>query len=202
MTTKVTKKIIKQIKRALFYGVALVIYPLSGLVPRSPAQWAFGNGHPGFGGNPKYLFLWIILNRPKIRATWISGDRKLVQQLQKQGLNASWRWSVKGLWAALRAQVHVYSVAEHDVNFLVSRGAFLVNVWHGIGLKAPKGDKQNAEWWRRGLLLGTTKIGRILPIQANKQPDLLITTSSFTQQHFSYYFDLPLHRCPKLGYPR
>ncbi|MDX3911639.1 MAG: CDP-glycerol glycerophosphotransferase family protein [Sphingobium sp.] len=179
----------------------LTVYPLSSLVPRDERRWAFGHQGGQFAGNAKYLYLWLSIYRPDIKASWITSNKSLARFLRSEGYRSHSKWSFSGMMHALRSSAHLFDHSVSDVNLLVSCGAKLINLWHGVGLKATQfGDsggvvsrhkKYERNWFMRALFLDYLK-----------RPSIVVTTSFFMQEHFSRQFDLPRERCPKLGYPR
>jgi CDP-glycerol glycerophosphotransferase (TagB/SpsB family) len=187
------------LRRIAALGLAAIGYSLSGLTPRSPTRWVFGQTSNLFGGNPKYLFLWIKLHRPDIHATWITGSAETARMLAANGYRVRRRWSPAGIWAALRAGIFVFAHGVADVNLALGRNAFLVNLWHGVGIKTTylgyKGGGENFARRRSGL---AAKLRSWLLAPS----DIVVTTSDFMQTHFASQFELPPERCPQLGYPR
>lgn len=181
-------------------GVTTLLYAMSGLAPRSARRWVFGTGGDVFAGNPKYLFLWISIHRPDIEATWITGSDKVRRLLAGRGLRVRRRWSVGGIIATLRARVFVFANGLGDINPGLSRGAYHVNLWHGIGLKTTflgyKGASAEFSAKQLSSALGRLKARIFAPA------DIVATTSDFMQAHFAEQFRLPPERCPQLGYPR
>lgn len=179
----------------------LTVYPLSSLVPRDERRWAFGHQGGQFAGNAKYLYLWLSIHRPDIHASWITPDKSLQRFLSTEGYRAHSKWSLKGILHALRSSVHMFDHSVSDVNLLVSSGAKLINLWHGVGLKPTQfGDKGGVV--SRHRKYERNVLTKALFLDYLKRPNIVVTTSPFMQDHFSRQFDLPPERCPKLGYPR
>jgi len=177
------------------------LLPLSTLAVRRSNFWVFGHQGGLFAGNSKYLFLWISLHRPDIRAVWITTDQKTRLTIRNGGFESHRRWSLQGISATLRAKVFVYCHGVSDVNSRLSGGAFLVNLWHGVGIKATMfGDKTGIVY--RSQKYADSFFGRMLFYDLLKLPDIVASTSDFMQQHFSEQFSLPRERCPQIGYPR
>lgn len=195
---KVIMKIRGRVRRLFVLIVNFTVYPLSGFSPRSPRQWAFGTTHDLFAGNAKYLFLWMSIHRPDIRATWITGSRGVQQLLTANGYRARMRWSPGGMLDALRAKVFVFTHHVADVNLRMSRNAFRLNLWHGVGLKALYAGR--AVRRRRIEIESRTLLGRLR--RWDWQPIHLITTSDMMQEHFASQFRRPNEICPQIGYPR
>lgn len=189
---------LKKIAGALLTAALL---PLSKLAVRRNNYWVFGHQGGLFAGNSKYLFLWISLHRPDIRAVWITTDQKTLVTIRNAGFEAHRRWSVQGIAVTLRAKVFVCCHGVSDINSRLSGGAFLVNLWHGVGIKATMfGDKGGIVYRSRNY--ADSIFGRMLFYDLLKLPDIVASTSDFMQQHFSEQFCLPLERCPQIGYPR
>lgn len=185
--------------RTLAINAALA--PIGRTSPRSPRRWLFGTSTGRFVGNPRFLFLWMSLHRPDIRTAWITGDLATRRMLAACGFTAYRRWSPRGIAAALRSAVFAFSHGVANVNPQLSRGAFLLNLWHGVGLKSVHfgyaGGRAAAA--RRE---AKTAFDRLRLYEYLAPADALATTSPMMQRHFSEQFDLPAAACPQLGYPR
>ena len=180
----------------------VLLHAISGLVPRSRRRWVFGHAGDLFAGNPKYLFIWMTIHRPDIRVAWLTDDPETLRLLRDEGYRALARWSPAGLLAALRARVFVFAHGTGNVNAALSGGAFLLNLWHGVGLKAVHlghRDGKTADAERRTQL---GMLGRAAALEYLEPYDMLVTTSDMTQRHFSEQFRLPPERCPQFGYSR
>ena len=178
-----------------------MVRPLTMRSRRARKRWLFGHQGGDFAGNSKFLYLWLISHRPDIDALWITDRRDVLAELKAHGLPVCLRGTAAAAHAALNAAVYVYCHGPEDVSVVLGGGAFLVNLWHGIGLKATHfGDpRSNAS------IYSNPEIGwarRTLGLGSRLDPDLLITTSAFTQAHFAEQFRLPPERCPPCGYPR
>lgn len=197
-----TRISLRRLKRLWFLCLTLTLYPLAGLMPRTPKRWVFGHHGGLFSGNPKYLYLWMAKHRPDIQITWVANNRRTLEHLRSHGFPVRSKRSLPGIVTTLRAGVLVYANTINDVDFHLSRGAFLLNLWHGVGVKALARRDQGTDMATEAEALAASFIGRIRVLPYTTPPDLLVTTSDFTQQHFANQFSLPLERCPQLGYPR
>lgn len=110
------------------------IYWISGFIHRNPNIWVFGSHNEAFIDNSKYLFYYVVDNCSDIVAFWITGDKNLVKYLNSKGYNCLYRWSIKGIIICLRAKIYIYSAYVNDINWVTSRNAILINLWHGIPL--------------------------------------------------------------------
>lgn len=133
------------VDRLKYWGQLLLlpIYWCSFLVPRDKKIWLFGSTFGRrFADNPRYLYLYISQNKGKygIRPIWISHKKDIVSFLRKNGYEAYYYHSLKGIWYALRGKVYLYDNYSKDINFWQSGGAVKVNLWHGIPLKKIQAD--------------------------------------------------------------
>jgi CDP-glycerol glycerophosphotransferase (TagB/SpsB family) len=175
------------------------VYPLSKLIPRRADLWLFGHQDGAFAGNSKALFLWVVTNRPDVRAVWITSDRQVRRMLEGRGLPVAAKPGVAATWLAARAGAYFYCHGPADISVALSRGALLVNLWHGVGLKSLAwGNPTTVE----SIYRSSGWIDSSLKLSLRIMPDVLVTTSEAMQQHFASQFQLPLERCPPLGYPR
>lgn len=181
----------RRLDQLVRWMIAVALYPLSVAAPRGVNRWVFGHAGESFAGNPKYLFLWMRLYRPDIAAIWITGSAGTARVLAAHGLPVARRWSLKGMAAVLRAKVFAFSHDPADVNAPLSRGAFHLNLWHGVGVKALHTGARPA-----GRLRAWVRSFLYIPYQR------VVSTSDMMQAHFSHAFALAPERCPQLGYPR
>lgn len=189
-------------RRFRSFVLSSTVQPLIGLFPRTPRRWVFGHRHGSFAGNPKYLFLWVLAHNPEIHATWITSSRQTLRHLRDNGLPVRARWSLPGIIAMLRSGVFAYAYSISDISFQPSLGAFRLNLWHGVGVKALA---QGPEWvskTRRNQKVPTFIRRLSAHSRGLESPDVVVTTSDFTQRHFAKQFRIPFDRCPQLGYPR
>lgn len=121
----------------------LPLYWLSFFFPRNKRIWLFGSTFGRrFADNPKYLYLYMSQHsdKLKIRPVWISHDKKIVNFLNKNGYEAYYYHSLKGILLALRGKVYLFDNYSKDINFWQSGGALKINMWHGIPLKKIQAD--------------------------------------------------------------
>ncbi|MBQ9231384.1 MAG: CDP-glycerol glycerophosphotransferase family protein [Prevotella sp.] len=114
--------------------LAYLLFQITKLVPRKSDKWVFG-AHFGFSENSKYLFYEINERHYSIRAIWIANNREDVVRLRNQGLEAYHWKTLKGLWHTITSRVFVINSDVSDINRCLAGGAFVLNLWHGVGLK-------------------------------------------------------------------
>src|SRR4051794_19409669 len=108
--------------------------------PRDPRLAVFGAPLNRFGDNAGYLFLHLSRQPGAPHCVWITGDKALVDRLRRAGLDAERRRSLRGVRLAARAKFFVITAYASDVNRWLHDGATLINLWHGIPLKAIERD--------------------------------------------------------------
>ena len=111
------------------------IYGLSKLIPKNERLYCFGAPRDRFVDNSKYLFLFLNTYYPHLKCVWVSGDKKLINEMRAQGYRVVDRNSWQGILTILRAQFVFYSCFISEVSFWLTGGAKAFNLWHGMPLK-------------------------------------------------------------------
>ena len=180
--------------------VDFLLHPVAPRVRRNPRRWVFGHEYGQFAGNPRFLYLWL-LGREDVEPWWITGSLRTWRRLRRHGCPVALRWSPRGMYLTMTAGVVFFAHRTSDVNASLVRGALLVNLWHGVGLKAIQlGWRQGNTVQRRAR--ATTAIKRATYRTFLTDPDIVVTTSPFMRTHFADQFGFEADRCPILGYPR
>lgn len=134
----------KKIKEGIKYWSQLFLLPIYGfsfLVPRNKNIWLFGSTFGRrFADNPRYFYLYVRQNCPRIRAIWITHNKEIVEFLQKNGYEAYYYHSMRGIFYALRAGIYIFDNYSKDINFWQSGGSMKINLWHGSGNKRTNHD--------------------------------------------------------------
>lgn len=187
---------------ALSFLGSVAVHPFSKLLTRNDRLWVFGSGDGRFDGNAKYLFLSMSQKSSPITPVWITSSKALARQLQQRGFASFHRWSVEGMRAAARAGLYVVNDNSGDINFGLSGGARIFNLWHGVGLKNVLfGAKVG--YGASLLAKARNPIGRLRNMRRFERPDWVLATSpEMAEKFFKRCFDVPLSRAPALGYPR
>ncbi len=107
------------------------------LIPRSRGDWVFGCAA---GVTDGALALWRQSDRGG--RVWLASGERDEADAAALGIPVVRRDSLRGFWATARARVVVVTHGLGDVNRYAVRGAFIVQLWHGIpfkriGLDAP-----------------------------------------------------------------
>ncbi len=121
----------------------LPIYWLSFLFPRDKKIWLFGSTFGRrFADNPRYAYLYINQFHKDVRAIWITHKRDVADMLTREGLEAYYYHSLKGMWYCLRGRVYIYDNYSKDISFWLSGGAKKINLWHGTATKKINKDNK------------------------------------------------------------
>jgi len=117
----------------------LPLYALGALatlvVPRRRDLWVFGSGIGlGEGALPLYRAARRRLD-DGTRLVWLATTPAELAEARAEGLDAQLKTGPRGFRLTLRAQVVVVTHGFGDVNRFATRGAFVVQLWHGIPLK-------------------------------------------------------------------
>lgn len=130
----------KAINGIKYWGQLLLlpVYWLSFIVPRNKNIWLFGSTFGRrFADNPRYLYLYVSQQEKQngIRPIWISHKKEIIELLKKEGYEAYYYHSLKGIWYCLRGKVYIFDNYSKDISFWLSGGAKKINLWHGVGNK-------------------------------------------------------------------
>ncbi|MCP3914776.1 MAG: hypothetical protein GY711_04350 [bacterium] len=185
----------------------LLVYFLSGLVPRRKDVWVFGSwGGRRFADNSAAFFLFCQERvGQSVRLVWISHSRAIVANLRSNGHEAHWWWSPTGMARCLRAGFHLFDCFSKDTNFWLSRGATKVNLWSGVPLKTFERDidNQGNRYYRlfHGSRVERFLYGMMMPWHVDR-PDLIIATSEETKAITYPAFGVPADSVAVTGFPR
>ncbi len=135
------------------------------VVPRSRRLWVFGCGiGPGEGALP---LLRLAAERfgAGVRLVWLTTSAVEHERALALGLDAVPKETGRGFWLTLRARVAVVTHGLGDVNRYAVRGAFVVQLWHGVPLKrlhldAPVAQASRLPFGRRLIRAGYRAVGR------------------------------------------
>ena len=131
-------KVLKNIFLRFGYSVILLVMTI--IFPRSRNLVIFGSKHGNlYCDNSKYLFEWILKNRPEIKCLWLTRNSEIEDLLKKKNIPCLNMYSLKGRLVLRRALVGVIS---HSLRDLVPEptdipGSIkLIQLFHGQCVKA------------------------------------------------------------------
>ncbi|HEU5007498.1 MAG TPA: CDP-glycerol glycerophosphotransferase family protein [Jatrophihabitantaceae bacterium] len=173
------------------------------LVPRTDRVWAFGCGiGPGEGALPLYRLARERLGA-NVRTVWLATTPTELERARDLGMDAVLKLSARGLWLTLRARVCVVTHGLGDVNRYGVRGAFVVQLWHGVPLKKLHLDSPAA---LRSAVLGNSRLVRALLARgiraAGAQIQLFPVASERIVGRISSAFGVSPERIAVTGDPR
>ena len=172
----------------------VTVKTLSPLWERDDSLWVFGaRGGEAFADNSKYLFLHVAAERPDIRPVWLSKNRQTVAELQANGYEAYYAYSLRGLSLNLRAGVVFLTQGHRDVAMPCCAGALTVLLWHGIPLKHISWDAEFPDEPRSVRAAHTYMAGEF---------DVLTVPSEALAETFESGLRVPRDRMAVADYPR
>ncbi len=186
--------------------LALPLYALGAaaslVVPRGRGRWVFGSG-TGVGGGALALYRAARERDPGLRLDWLARDDRDRADAAAAGVPSTRRSSARGLWLTLRAEVAVVTHGFGDVNRFGTRGAFVVQLWHGIPLKLVQLDSPAT--MSGGGIPGMRSLRGVLRTayrRGFRGIGLMPAASELTAAHLRTAFSLPADRVVVTGDPR
>ena len=190
----------KQIAKFIAYLLCYAFYPISYLFPRTDKILVFGSYRGAFNDNTKYLFLYANEHITDRKVVWISTKQSTVKHIRSLGYEAYSVISLKGLWYALRGKYWFVNSYSSDIAFCLAGSAKIVNLWHGVPMKAiefgiTKGDlaKRYVQRDIRDTFFHPAPFRR---------PDYMVSTTDFFDEVFSQSFRIDKSQCMQTGCPR
>lgn len=163
------------------------------LTRRRDNLWVFGSG-PGIGEGA--LALYDYAADKGIDRVWLANSRRELEEARARGMNAALKRSWRGWRLTLRAGLIAVTHGFGDVNRFGTRGAFIVQLWHGIPLKKIQLDSPVtfSGRFRRILRPAYKRVG--------KHIDLLPAASPWSAARLASAFGVPHDRVVVTGDPR
>jgi len=194
----------KFIKYVITIAVLWPVYFLLKLFPRSNNIWCFSSYRDSFVDNSKYLFHYVSQKHPEITCYWVTDDKKLMTELQSKGYKVVKRKSLHGALTIIRAKYVVYSSYVAEVNFWLTSGAKLINLYHGLPLKKIEFDIDSGVLQRKyAKTMNTTRLHRQLFFPAAyRVPDLMFAPTPKMEEIFRSAFRLRGDAIVNCGSPR
>lgn len=111
--------------------LSYLIFCLVSLLPRDKNLWLFGSWEGDkFFDNPKYFFLYLNENHPKIKTVWGTKNVHLTKYLSNYGVENVYLNSFKGILTSIRAGVVIFSHSVDDVIPQLTGGCLRINLYH------------------------------------------------------------------------
>jgi CDP-glycerol glycerophosphotransferase (TagB/SpsB family) len=163
--------------------IIILLNSITKYLPRNSKIWLYGGFSDYFIDNSKYFFITINSLELDIRHIWISNRDEEIIFLNSLGYECYKKWSICGIFFALRAKVYIYSSYPSDVaNYALSGGVFLFNLWHGLPLKKIEYDIDTPilmKYYKPQGLMQLIEVYKYLPPQFRKSKSVLCPNSKF-----------------------
>lgn len=180
----------------------VIVYYISGVIPKDASIWVIGSYHGKYIDNSKYLFEYISKTHSEITIIWLSGNRELIKTLRSKGYTASWKYGLSGFLLSFRAKVVIVSSYRNNVNPYAINNSFVVNLWHGYGLKTIEYDipvDYNNNFKKKRKMFDM--LSYLLP-RFNMSYDLVTVPSEIIKEKFKNAFKIPKSIMVVTGDPR
>lgn len=129
-------RVVQTVFKDLVYIVLLALAKVLAAVPKKKNLWVFGAWKGTlYADNAKYEFEYISRNKKEINAVWISRNQNVARNVRAKGFKAYRRHSLLGAWSCVRADVIFLTEDRHDVSRILTCGAKVIQLWHGMGIK-------------------------------------------------------------------
>ncbi len=185
-------KILKKIKFIL-----MLLY--TSTFPRCEKILIFGSWlGEKYADNPRYLFEYVIKNRPDLKAIWITSNQDIFKELQKKQYPVMMADESETHKIIKKAKYIFTATGIFDIGVENSRligGAFLINLWHGIPLKKIMYDDKHSVLHKRSKLV--TLVEKI-PLRNY----FVVSTSAVITQIYQSAFRVKKSNILELGQPR
>lgn len=195
----------KYIRKSGIFMARVGLFLLSMIVKYLPKKnWSvFGCYGNKYQDNSMYLFKY--LNKKNIKNIyWISGNRSLITELKVSGVNAEYRWSLKGIVICSLANQAFYNSYVSDINTYLLKGAKKINLWHGTPLKLIEYDINTGYLARRynARNIFLDAYNKIMYPHNFIKPDFMLSPSTMVRDRLSRAFRLSIDKFIFSGYPR
>jgi CDP-glycerol glycerophosphotransferase len=186
--------------------LAIPLYALGNLaslvVPRTGGLWVFGSGS-GVGEGSLALLQHARAVDPALRIVWLARNTRDTERAASLGIESVTARSPRGFWLTLRARVVVVTHGFGDANRFGVRGAYVVQLWHGIPFKHIHLD--SPETLRVPVLSRFGVVRRAIRrayVSSARGIRLFATASPLAAARIRTAFDLPADRIVITGDPR
>ena len=99
-----------------------------------------------YADNSRHLYQYLIIKEPKFECIWISKDKKIIDELNKNKFKTYYSYSLKGIYFCLRANWHVYNFVENDILSNITLYSNCILLWHGVLPKKVNEIKYTYNW--------------------------------------------------------
>lgn len=170
------------------------------IVPKNENIWLFGAWYgERFADNSRYLYTYMVKERPKIRVIWITNDKNIWKSNTNSGFETYMKWSLKGIWFSLQAKYVFVTSRKQDVNEFFINGATLINLWHGSPLKKIGADDKYS---KVNSFFYSKVVKTVFPISYEFNYDFVISNAAVFSEKMASAFNLEVSNVLETGCPR
>lgn len=151
-----------------------------------------------YADNPRYLYEYIVENRPDLKAVWITKNQEVFQKLHKRQYPVMMAEKRETRKIVKKAKYIFTATGIFDIgseNASLVGGAYSINLWHGIPLKKIMYDDEFSPLQKRNIF---SKLLDKFPLRHY----FVISTSSAITQIYQSAFQVNQSSILELGQPR
>lgn len=195
--------LLKKSVKGLFF---LPFWYFQRILPRDRHVWVFGSWFgQKYSDNSRAMYEYVLENCPDIKPIWITSNPDVYDRLKSSDCPVAMADSREGRRNCLKAGVAFITTSASEMNARYLNGAYMVWLWHGVGLKYIMADELKLFLWPNYSRFKRFKvrINRFLFPWDNKvRKDCLINTGDFFTRFFCSGFELEPNQVWVDGYPR
>jgi len=202
----------KSIKRILMLIISFLSTPFwffSGFSKRDEKLWLFSSWFgKRYSDNSRVFSEYLMKNHKDINCVWVLKDKKIIQQLNKQGIKAVHANSLERIKLSLRASKIFLTIGD-EFSFLFCRGVEIYSLWHGMPLKKICNDDDFSRRGEKKIIGIANMMDKKIKKYFFPWKDALyydntysVTCSDFFTTFLMSAFLLPESRFIKCGLPR
>lgn len=176
------------------------------LLSRDKRLWVFGAWFgQKYSDNSRAIYEYVLENCPDIKPVWITRNPDVFDKLKSQRRPVAMTSSREGRRTCLKAGVAFITTSPRDMNEKYLNGAYMVWLWHGVGLKYIMADELKLFLWPKysNFKKFKVKINHFLfPWENKVRKDCLMNTGDFFTRFFCSGFEIEPNKVWVDGYPR
>jgi CDP-glycerol glycerophosphotransferase len=166
------------------------------VTPKNPKRYVFmGESNGSFTGNTKHLFLYFAKHRPDVESCYFTCNRETYRELKHAGLPVVLFPNLDSVEMLVSAGTVVVDSFDYKFGmyFPLTKGARIVQLWHGVGFKKIGFVEKESET--------SSKFNKLDLEHLYSGYDMVITTSEFySEEVFQKSFSADAFEV--FGYPR